>query len=154
MTIKGYLHSPLEPQHQMQLISISSRILRRSWWNGYRRRKWTRETEFDAVCIWHSDNCLGKCVVITIIGCGRSSVTTTCVSGWLVYQNSQCSRCVWKIHRWGITKSVHIFIQTVGMVCWKKLLVCWQLKDKKNSPLIINNYLLRLNDVTIIYIYI
>ena len=30
---------------------------------------------------------------------------------------------------------------TVGVVCWNKLSGCWQLKDKKNSPLTINNLL-------------
>ena len=45
----------------------------------------------------------------------------------------------------------------VRVVCWNKLLGCWQLKDKKNSPLSINNYLLKHNVVTMIhtiYIYI
>ena len=38
---------------------------------------------------------------------------------------------------------------TVGVDRWNKLTECWQLKDKKNSPLIIN-YLLKHNCVTII----
>ena len=40
---------------------------------------------------------------------------------------------------------------TVGMVRWSKLSGCWQLKDKKNSLLIINNYLLERTGVAIIY---
>ena len=37
-----------------------------------------------------------------------------------------------------------------GMIRWNKLPRYWQLKDKKNSPLTINNHLLEHNDVTII----
>ena len=40
---------------------------------------------------------------------------------------------------------------TVWVVRWRKLPGCWQLKDKINSPLAIKNYLLKHNDVTIIY---
>ena len=40
---------------------------------------------------------------------------------------------------------------SVAVICWNKLPACWQLKDKKNSPLTINNYLLKHNGVTIIY---
>ena len=44
---------------------------------------------------------------------------------------------------------------TVGVDRWNKLPVCWELKDKKNSPLTIDNYLLKHNGVTILYtIYI
>ena len=44
---------------------------------------------------------------------------------------------------------------TVGVIRWNKLPRCWQLKDKKNSQLTINNCLLKHNSVTIIYtIYI
>ena len=40
-------------------------------------------------------------------------------------------------------------------VLWNKLPMCWRLKDKKNSLVIINNYLLKHNGVkTIAYIYI
>ena len=42
-------------------------------------------------------------------------------------------------------------LRTVGVVSWNKLLECWQLKDKKNAPLAINNYLLKINSVTVIY---
>ena len=43
----------------------------------------------------------------------------------------------------------------VGVIHWNKLPKCGQLKDKKNSPLRINDYLLKHNGVTIIYsIYI
>ena len=40
---------------------------------------------------------------------------------------------------------------TVGLVRWSKLHGCWQLKNKKNFPFTINNYLLKHNGVTIIY---
>ena len=42
-------------------------------------------------------------------------------------------------------------LQTVQVVRWSKLPRCWQLKDKKNSRLTINNYLLKHNGVAIIY---
>ena len=41
----------------------------------------------------------------------------------------------------------------IGVAHCNKLAVCWQLKDKKNFLLTINNYLLKHNGVTI-YIYI
>ena len=47
------------------------------------------------------------------------------------------------------------FLLMVGVVHWNKLPRYWQLKDKKNSLLTINNYLLKPSSVTIIYtIYI
>ena len=42
-------------------------------------------------------------------------------------------------------------LMTVRLVCKNKLPVCWQLKDKENSPLTVNNYILKHNCVTIIY---
>ena len=43
---------------------------------------------------------------------------------------------------------------TAGVICWIKFPGCWQLKNKKNYPSKISNYLLKHNGVTIIYIYI
>ena len=44
---------------------------------------------------------------------------------------------------------------TVGLIHWNKSPGCRQLKDKKNSPLKINNYIVKQNGATIIYtIYI
>ena len=53
--------------------------------------------------------------------------------------------------------TISLELLVVGVVCWNKLPMCWQLKDKKNSQLTIDNYLLKHNGVTIIstiYIYI
>ena len=44
--------------------------------------------------------------------------------------------------------------QTVGVVRWNELPGCWQLKDKKISPLTIKNYSLKHISLTMIYIYI
>ena len=43
------------------------------------------------------------------------------------------------------------FLLTVEMIRWNKLPEFWQLKDKKNSPLKINNYLVKHIGVTRIY---
>ena len=40
---------------------------------------------------------------------------------------------------------------TIGVVRWNKLSGFWQLKDEKNSPLTINNYLLKYSGVTMIF---
>ena len=47
--------------------------------------------------------------------------------------------------------TIYLELRVVG---WNKLARYWQLIDKKNSPLAINNYLLKHNGVTIIYIYV
>ena len=41
----------------------------------------------------------------------------------------------------------------VGVVHWNKFPGCWLIKKKKNSPLIINNYLLKHNRIIYVYIY-
>ena len=92
-------------------------------------------------------------LLVTVLDCILSSVTTICVSGLLVYQLPLWPSCVWKIHRWGMT--IYPELLLVGVARWNKLLVCYQFKNKKNSPLTINNYLLKHNGVTIyIYIYL
>ena len=47
--------------------------------------------------------------------------------------------------------TIYLELFTVGMVRWIKLPRCWQLKDKKNSPLTDTKYLLKHNGVTIIH---
>ena len=48
--------------------------------------------------------------------------------------------------------TIHLeLLLSVEVVRWSKLSGCRQLKDKKNSPLTINNYLLKRFGVTIIY---
>ena len=47
--------------------------------------------------------------------------------------------------------TLRLFLRTVGVICWNKLRGCRQHKDKKNSPIKINNYLLKRIGLTIIY---
>ena len=47
--------------------------------------------------------------------------------------------------------TIYTELLTVSVVRWNKFPECCQLKDKKNFPLTINNYLLKRNGVAIIY---
>ena len=53
-----------------------------------------------------------------------------------------------------VNDTIYLKLLTVGVFRWNKLPGCWQLKDKKNSPLTIKNHLLEHNKVTTVYIYI
>ena len=94
-------------------------------------------------------------MVVTVIYCGRGSVTTICVSGHLVYQLPQCPQLFLKEPPMGDDAIYPEGLLTVEVISWSKLPGFWHLKDKKNSSLTINNYLLKHNDHTqYIYIYI
>ena len=59
-----------------------------------------------------------------------------------------------KDRQMGLDTKYPELILTTRVVCWNKLSGYWQLKDKKNSRVTINDYLLQHSGVTIIYIYI
>ena len=47
--------------------------------------------------------------------------------------------------------TIYLELLTTGVVHLSKLLGCWQIKDKENSPLTINNYSLKHSGIIIIY---
>ena len=90
---------------------------------------------------------------VTLLDYDLSFVTITCVSGSLVYQLPLCPRCL-KDPQMGYNTIYQVLLLTLGVVRWNKLPGRWKFKNKKNTPLTINNYLLKHDGVTTIYIYI
>ena len=64
-------------------------------------------------------------MLVMVLNYGLSSVTTTCVSGLLVYWLSLCPCCVWKIHRWWMTQDIGtlgcILITVISLKNWRTL---------------------------------
>ena len=99
----------------------------------------------------YNDKAICASMLVMVLDCSLSSVTTVFPASWFI--NSLCVHIVFERSIEGAWHNLS-WTSSDRVVCWNKLVGCWQLKGKKNSLLTIINYLLEYNGVTIIYIYI